>query len=113
VLVCFDLFECDETDVRCAVDRVAQGAPRLVDGGTTRRRRKRGSAGERPGSHRSRRSARSGNVMPGVTSETLLANAPKILLLTLSCFTTRTPVGLTLLGLDWLELLVRLGSETS
>jgi hypothetical protein len=112
VLVCFDLFECDEAEVRRAVDRLAQGAPRVIDGETTRRRRKRGSAGGRPGTQRSRTPSRQRqNRALGVPADTLLPNVPKILLLILSCFTTRTPVGLTILGLDWLDLAIRLGFE--
>jgi hypothetical protein len=108
LLVRFDLFECDEGDVRRALDRVALGAPRVVHGQRARRRRKRSTGAQKPTRSAARRRQDRGL---GIPAETLLPHVPKILLLILSSFTTRTPVGLTMLGLDWLDLFSRFGTE--
>jgi hypothetical protein len=113
LLVFFDLEECGEADIRRTVDRLASRAPSVIDGSAGDRRRARANArlsSQRVASGRGDSRKRL-EVVCGSRAATLLPHVPKLLLLILSLFTTRTPLGLTMLGLDWLDLLSRLNAE--
>ena len=109
VLLYFDLDECGEAEIRRAVSRLESGVPRVVEGRAPAGRRRRTSAQRRANSPSTSRKRL--EIVVGSPAASFLPHVPKILLLLISLFTTRTPLGLTLLGLDWLELLTRLNSE--
>jgi hypothetical protein len=114
ILVYFDLDECGEADIRRAVNPLAGGAPRVIDASAGDRSGSRSTAG-RPSSQHATIGASSCRkrleVVLGARAATLLPHMPKLLSLTLSFFTPSTPVRLTMLSLDWLDLLTRLTSE--
>jgi cation transport ATPase len=112
VLVYFEQDECTEAEIRRAVNRLGRGVPHVVDGAATSRRRR--SSSQRRGASAASTTSTSRKrlgIVVGAPAANILPHIPKILLLIFSLFTTRTPLGLTLLGLDWLELLTRLYSE--